>query len=208
VLDGDPHVLSDRLRNEMQVVHAPAFNHVAFGYGYGLETQPGFIGVDDSFYAVPVVSHGGSAISMSSASMLLPDQRVAVSVLGNSWNSAVDVIAAAALEVAAAGRLPAPSEFPMVIAPPNDDLTSYAGTFHDPNLGAVTIRWSDDQLLLEIPGMADLGFTQTVTTLEPYGLDLFVFSIDETDFDLSFYDAPDGTAHQYAVNRDFVFTRD
>jgi CubicO group peptidase (beta-lactamase class C family) len=208
VRDGDEHVLSDRLRREMQVVHAPAYNHVGFGHGYGLIMTPGFIGADDSFYAVPVVSHGGAALSMSSASMLLPDQGVAVSVLGNGWTASVDMIATVALEVAAEGRLPAPSEFPTAIPPPSDNLLSYAGTFHDPNLGALSIRWSEEQLLLDVPGMADLGFTQTTTTLEPYGLDLFVFTIDDTDFDLSFYDGPDGTAHQYAVNRDFVFTRD
>ena len=44
-------------------------------------------------------------------------------------------------------------------------------------------------------------------TLQPVGLDLFQVQVDGGSFSLAFHDGPDGTPHQFGVNRSFVLTR-
>jgi len=206
-VDGDDRVLDDASRVAMMTSHAPLLDHLeGQGYGYGLVVMGGYPGAGDRYYPVRYLEHGGNTLSMSSASSVLPDQRVAVSVLCNGQVEDMRPVVQAALEAAAGDRLPAAVAPPRPIGPPEPDLASYAGAFTDPNLGDVTIAWDTDHLTIAIPRLTELGLTVD-PVFAPIARDLFQIKVDGDPVAVSFYDAPDGTPHAYAVNRLFVLTR-
>jgi CubicO group peptidase (beta-lactamase class C family) len=204
--DGNPAVLSDELRGAMTTAHAPVVNHaVGYGYGYGLFVRNGYRAVDRSYHAVRFLHHGGNTLTMTSSSLLFPDQRVAVSVLANGQSEDLSTVAVTILEIAAAGRLPAATTAPLTIPPPAADLSTYAGTYVDPNIGTATITWTGTQLTIDAPLLTASG--ASVGPLQPLGLDLFVVEIDGRPFQLTFFDGSTGTPHVYGVDRTFVLTR-
>lgn len=204
--DGNPAVLSDDLRRAMTTEHAPVADHATgYGYGYALFVQDGYRATDDRYYPVRHLLHGGNTLTMTSASELLPDQRVAVSVLANGLDEDLSTVSGAILEVAAAGRLPSATTAPAPIPPPATDLSVYAGSYTDPNLGAITVTWDGTQLAVDVPLLTSLG--ASVGPLQPVGLDLFVVDVAGQPYQLSFYDS--ATAPRaYGVDRTFVLTRD
>ena len=207
LIDGADAVLSDRWRSEMTALQAPLFNHLdGVGYGYGVIVSAGYRALDGTYHPTRFLDHGGNTLTMTSASAMLPDQRVAVSVLANGAGEDLRRVAATALEAAAGDRLPAATDAPDLLAAPSPDQASYAGSFTDPNLGAVTIAWETDHLRIDIPLLTSLG-VEVDPTLAPVGLDLFLLTLGGAPFDLSFYNGADGTPHQYGVNRLFVLTR-
>jgi CubicO group peptidase (beta-lactamase class C family) len=204
--DGDPAVLSDASRAAMTSPHAPEVDHaVGYDYGYALFVQAGYRAVDGTYHPTRFLQHGGNTLTMTSASVLLPDQRVAVSVLANGQDEVLATVAAQILEIAAAGRLPAAITMPSPIAPPAADLSVYAGSFSDHSLGSATIGWDGAHLTIAVPLLASLGVT-VGPQLQPVGLDLFQVAVGGTTEQVSFYDAGT-TAHAFGVHREFVLTR-
>jgi CubicO group peptidase (beta-lactamase class C family) len=205
LIDGNPQVLSDELRGKMMTAHAPVYNHFdQAGYGYGLIVQPGYPTRDGAYYAVPFLSHGGNTPSMSSSSWLLPEQGIAVSVLANGRQEALDRVSAAAVEAAVADRLPAPTAAPKPLAPA--DLESYAGRYWEPEVGEVDISWDGSQLHVALPSLTEQGLEPQIE-IQPLALDLFMLTVDEDVYPISFYDGPEGQPHYYGVSREFVLTR-
>lgn len=208
LLAGDEAVLSDELREQLltgQVALGPGLDPTQIGYGYGVMTIRGF-GGPQGYRDVPLVQHGGNTLDMTSTFVMLPEQEVAVSILSNGSGDDMGLVAAVALEEAAAGRLPDPSNPPTPYDPPAEDLSVYAGTFFDSALGEATITWTGAQLEIEIPLVTDLG-AQVDPVLMPAFRDVFLVSVDGDQIDLSFYPDLDAVPHQYAVNRSFVFGR-
>ena len=204
--DGAPAVLSDELRRAMMSEQATIYNHSeGVGYGYGLVTQSIYVSSAGTVHRVPFVWHNGGTLTMTSLSYLLPEQRVAVSVLANGAGESLETVALVALEAAAGNRIPGPTEPPDLFGAPSDDLEAYAGVYSDDNLGEVTIDWDGEDLTLHAPTVEELGVE--LSSVEPVGRDLFVFTADGEPMDLSFYDSPDGTPHAYGVNRAFVLVR-
>lgn len=205
LIDGDERILSDELREQMSTLHAPEYDHAEWGYGYGVYTSPYYVSADGNFYAERLIYHGGNALTMSSASWALPDQRVAVAVLSNvAFHGGADTIAQATLE-AVAGDLGEPLVDLELLPPPAEDLSAYAGLYSDPNFGDVSISLQDGVLTLSVPKLEELGLSPT-TELVPEALDMFTIMVGDEYDQISFY--PDATgAPAYGVHRDFVFTR-
>lgn len=205
LLDGNPKVLSNELREQLLTPHAPWYNHIDLrSYGYGMMIDRIYQGPEKRYYAVPSYSHGGATLTMTSSSAALPEQRVAVSILANGAGEDLQALTALVLEVAAEGRLPEPTEPPM--PPEPSGLETYAGTYVEPSVGEVILTWADDALTVEIPALTQLGIPYEH---EPQAIarDLFLFDIDGEPLPVSFYDDADGNPHVYGVNRQFVLTR-
>jgi CubicO group peptidase (beta-lactamase class C family) len=207
LIEGDPRVLSEASHAALvsgQVGLYPEVDPAELGYAYGVVASRGFGGSDGSFYDVPMLSHGGNTLSMTSTFMLLPDQNVAVSVLANGAYEDSTLIAAVALEEAAASRLPAPGEPYIPLQPPRDDLSVYAGSFTEPVLGDMTIGFDGNDVTIEIPTLTALGVT-VAPVLLPIYRDMFLLTIDGSQLDVSFYD--DTVPLEHGVNRRFVLRR-
>jgi len=209
-IDGNDCVLSEELRGDMmsaQTEVAFLADTIVSAYGYGLFVDDGYDATDGLHYQVPFVFHGGNTPSMTSESILLPEQRVAVSVLANGYGEFLSPVAQVALEAAAGARLPAPTPAQPDFEPPAEDLQVYAGTYHDRNLGEVTITWDTDHLAIDIPLLTGAGF-EVGPTLEPVALDQFDLTLEGGPLRIVFHDGTDGTPRRYGVDRNFVLTRD
>lgn len=207
VLEGDESLLSAESFDVLRTPVAPFYPGLApedLGYGYGLMTQRGFYGPDDVYYDVPVVSHGGNTLSMTSGYASLPDQGVVVSVLANGYGEDTWPVLSVALEVAAQDALPAPSEPAPLLGPPRDDLSVYAGTFQERALGEVTLTLHGSDVQVDIPALTMAGY-DVAPNLIAAAQDVFLMDFEGTYFELSFYDGE--LPFEFAVNRSFVFGR-
>lgn len=206
LIDGDPAVLSDASRRAMLAPHPSVLPHTdQVGYDDGLFVGSGWQDVDGQYHAVPTVVHGGNTDTMTSGSILLPEQRIAVSVLANGADEVLDPLMASILAIAAQGRMPEPATPPARV-PPATDLAAYAGEYTEPNLGDVHIVWQDEQLEISVPVLDALEVPYDAA-LEPALLDVFTWSAAGVPTRLSFYDGPDGAAHVYAIGDEIALTR-
>ena len=204
--DGDPEVLSDGLRGSMLARHPSIGPHDAsVGYDYGLFVGSGWQDVDGQYRAVPTVVHGGNTQTMTSGSVLLPEQRIAVSVLANGAEETLSPLLARILLIAGRDRMSAPSAPPDPL-PPATDLAAYSGDFIEPNLGNVSIAWQAGALQIVIPSLDALEVPYE-TTLVPLTLDVFGWEVAGIPMQLSFYDGSNGAAHMYVIGDEIAFTR-
>lgn len=205
VIDGDPAVLSEASHDVLRTPVAPLYpglDPATLGYGYGVMTQRGFFGEGDLFYDVPLLSHGGNTLTMTSATAMLPEQGVSVAVLANGYGEDANGVLLVALEVAA--DLPAPSQPIALLDPPRADLSVYAGTFTDRALGEVTLVFDGSDVLVDIPSLTLAGYDVDPTLLAA-AEDVFLLDLGGTMLDIAFYD---GTVpFEFGVNRSFVFQR-
>jgi CubicO group peptidase (beta-lactamase class C family) len=207
VMEGDDTLLSAESFDVLRSPIAPFYPGLApadLGYGYGLMTQRGFYAPEDVYYDVPLVSHGGNTLSMTSGFALLPEQGVVVSVLANGYGEDTWPVLSVALEVAAADGLPAPSEPEPLLGPPRDDLSVYAGTFVERALGEVTLSFDGTDVLIDVPALTMAGY-DVAPELIAAAQDVFVMDFEGSYFELSFYDGE--LPFEFGVNRSFVFTR-
>ncbi|EDM79712.1 hypothetical protein PPSIR1_16660 [Plesiocystis pacifica SIR-1] len=209
LIEGDEAVLSDELREQMQVGQAalgPGIDPETLGYGYGVMAARGFNG-PQGYRDVRVVQHGGNTLDMTSTFVMLPDQGVVVSVLSNGSGDDMSLVAAVALEEAAEANLPEPSEPTTPYDPPAEDLSVYAGAFGSVELGEASIAWSGSELEIEVPLLAQLE-VELAPAMTPVARDVFVLSSEAGEFEVAFYPGLDATPNRYLVNRSFAFTRD
>lgn len=207
LIEGERRVLSQASRAALVRAHVatlPGAEPDELGYGYGLFVTRGLTGPHERTYDVPVLSHGGNTLTMSSTFMVLPEQRVAVSILANSARQDTTAVAAIALEHAAKERLPEPGPPLVLLPPPRSDLSVYTGRFEDRSLGEVTLALDGGDLTLEIPALDALGFDYD-RVLVPTSRDVFRLTVADVTIDLAFYDGEE--ALEYGVTRWFVLRR-
>ena len=204
LVDGDPAVLSDGLREQLLTAHVPMYPATSaedLGYGYGLMVNGhGFSGLG-GFYAVPFWAHGGNTMTMTSTFYVLPEQRVAVSILSNGYGDDFSLSAVTAMESFA--TLPAPATATSFLLPAEGEA-ALDGEWNDPSaLGALSLSWDGAALQVSAPDMEALGWS-VGATLTPYARDLYLLRVGGQDIDLSRYEA-DG--QEWLVNRSFSFAR-
>lgn len=205
LVDGDPSVLSDALRQQLTTSHVPLYpatETTDLGYGYGLMVNGhGFSG-REGFYAVPFWAHGGNTMTMTSTFYVLPEQRMAVAILSNGYGDDFSGTAATAMENFA--ELPTPTTGTTFLQEP-ENVAALAGEWGDDDaLGALYLTWEDDALQVSAPDLEKLGWG-VGDTLQPYYRDMYLIRVDGQNTDLNRYEL-DGT--EWLVNRSFSFVKD
>lgn len=207
LIDGDASVLDPTLLAELETPHVPLYPGVdasALGYGYGLFiTGDGWNGYEGWHPGVPLWSHGGNTMSMTSTFYLLPEQRIAVAILSNGYGD--DFVEPVVLAMEGLTDLPTDKTSPSLL-PEATDQPELAGTWYDGNaLGTLEVTWDGDSLAVEAPDLEAAGYT-VGSGLTPIAADYYVMRVEGVDYDLAHYTDEDG--NEYLVNRAFVFSRD
>lgn len=204
LIDGDTAVLSDASRAAITTGHVglyPGVDPADLGYGYGVMTIKGFYASDTEFYETPLWQHGGNTLTMTSAFYVLPEARLAVSILSNGYGD--DFTRTAVVALTEIAELPEPIDPPSLLEPP-ENLDAYAGTWEDPyGVGTIDITWDGSDLRIDMPDLEAAG-VDVADTLTPYAKDLFLVTIDGYAYDIRFYDGGGGEPDEYIVNRLFV----
>ncbi|MCK6504696.1 beta-lactamase family protein [Myxococcota bacterium] len=204
LVEGDPAVLSDALRQEMTTLRVPLeLTADDAGYGTGILVFPGLT-IGDDYYPVPVWEHGGNTLSYSSAFYVLPEQGFAISILDSGYGSYWPAALTAAFEDLAG--LPTPTTVPEYTFDPAR-LDLHTGTYEDTyGFGEMLVTRGGDTLFLELPLLTSLGYV-VEPELEPISSDLWLVYLDGYPYDLTFLGAQDGGQSRWIRNRAFVGTR-
>jgi hypothetical protein len=204
LVDGDPAVLDDALREELTSAQVQSYPDIANdAYGYGLGVSRG-IWLGSSYYDVPVWAHGGNTLTHTSMFFVLPDQRFAISVLSNGFGD--DFTNTLIAAVSTLVELPAPSPPPSAPpAPTTESLLALEGVYADPfNVGDVEVSSTGTTLSLTMPAL-DGANIEYEPLLTPISARVFIANIQREDMVISFVDGPDGET--YLASRYFVAVR-
>ncbi len=205
LMEGDPAVLSDALRQEMVRGHVPFLNTPDDArYGYGVMNFPGIQFSDTDYRALELWSHGGNTNSYSSELWMVPDQGFAVSILSSAYLTDFSGSVIAALDSLA--DLPDPTTPP---AYPWDSsrLDDHVGHYVDSyNVGSFDITREGDQLLVSAPDLDAAGLDYAAE-LYPLGTDVWLMEIDGAWYDLTFVRDDGDDRSRWIRNRLFVVTR-
>lgn len=204
LMEGDPAVLSDALRQQMVTAQVSLeLTPDDAGYGYGIFLSPGFT-LGEDYYELELWDHGGNALSYSSHFYAVPSQGFAVSILDSGYASSFSTAIIAALEDLV--ELPAPVEPPPYEFDPAR-LDLHVGTYEDAyNVGEMIVTRVDDGLHISMPLLEELGYV-VEEELEPISSDLWLLTLDGVAYDLTFLGAEEGGQSQWVRNRSFVGTR-
>jgi len=205
LMEGDPSVLSDTLRQQVTSPHVETLmlpgHHL---YGFGMFVWDGYATQDATWYEVPVWEHGGNTLSFSNVFFMLPDQDFAVVITSSGF--VTDFSESVDAAVTTLADLPAPSDPPSY---PIDPATfdRHVGTYHDDyNVGDIIVTKQGDELFVEMPLLDQAGLT-VEPELEASTNDIFVCTIDGTELELTFISEDPGGESVYVRNRLFVGTR-
>ncbi len=206
LMDGDPAVLDDTLRQEMvsEQVNTLYFED-EMHYGYGVFVERGYLTGNNDYYDVPVYNHGGNTLSFTSILTALPEQDFAISILssgyGTNFYGALDV----AIETLAG--VPDAVDPPEIIIDP-ERFTDHEGEYLDVyNVGEVIITREGDSLMVEMPLLEQYGYTVD-PELIPVSSEIFYLGIDGDYYDVTFVGDGPGEPSRYMRNRSYVATRD
>lgn len=202
LVDGDPRVLSDELRQLITTAQAPFYPDLPGAYGYGIMIQNG-VQLGNAYYpSVKIWSHGGNTTTHTSTFMILPDQRFAISILSNGLQDDFTLSLVTALstlvDLPATGVRPPPEFKP-------EELDELEGTYIDPNnVGRVLITRQDDTLRLKLPDLeaGNVPYEEAMTSISTR---VWVIKAAGQELVISFFEGEDGT--MYIANRAFVATR-
>ena len=206
-LDGDAAVLPDALREGMVTGQAPFYPQADFiQYGYGLMVYSAFSWTD-GWHETPLWLHGGNHLAYTSGWYVLPEARIAVSVLSNGYADDFSGAAFTAIEVALNGAtLSNPIDMPDLAEDPAD-LDHYVGTYVDEHLvGTIIVTRDGDKLTVELPDLSAAGFRVNGTMTESLA-GSYSFKLEGGATELTFVAREGEDETTWARNRGFVATR-
>jgi len=173
-------------------------------YGYGLFIDKG-LPVDEDWYPIQVVHHGGDTAAYSSGFWVFPEQNLAISVLSNAGNDDLSEMPVKTLE--SLSLLPEPTEIPIKDVA-SDLFIKHVGTYQsasDPEIIA-KINYEDNKLFIDVPYLTEAGINYS-SELSPVGASMFLMTMDNEVLDLTFIPSEEGGASTYIRNREFVLIR-
>ena len=206
-LDGDTGVLPDDLRQGMVTGQAPFYPQADFiQYGHGVMVYEKFSWTD-GWHETPLWLHGGNHYAYTSAWYVLPEARIAVSVLSNGYADDFSGAVFQAIEVALDGAavenlidMPDLAEDPA-------DLDHYVGTYVDEHLvGTIIVTRDGDSLRVSLPDLAAAGFMVNGTMNESLA-GSYMFKLEGAATELTFVSREGEDDATWARNRMFVATR-
>ncbi|MBN2798551.1 MAG: beta-lactamase family protein [Deltaproteobacteria bacterium] len=199
LLNGEPAVLSDSARAEMQgpVISTEMMGDTSF-YGYGLMFNEGFF-LGSRWIDAPLVSHQGAIPGYSADLYLLPEQGASVVVLAAADGAYLSAVADALYAL----------ELPEGSAPDlsyDTDFTPFEGTWYDPNnVGTLEVAGEGDTLTVQAP-LLDAHHIPYGETLVPITPGNFLWEVQGIQTVVSFILDRDGV--DYLRTRYFVATRE
>jgi CubicO group peptidase (beta-lactamase class C family) len=204
LIDGDPAILEDSLRQEMTEDQVPLGYGYGDAYGYGVMTADGFQATETEYYELPLWNHGGNTSSYSSAFYIVPEQSFAVSILSSGY--ATDFSRSVVAAMTSLLELPDPVDPPeLEFDPARLDL--HVGSYSDDyNVGEIIITRQDDDLFIEMPLLDRYGYS-VEPELYTVSSDVFYVGIDGAWYDLTFIGGEGDSSSQWVRNRAFVGTR-
>lgn len=206
-LDGDTAVLPDDLRQSMVTGQAPFYPKFDFiQYGYGVMVYDAFSWMD-GWHETPLWLHGGNHLAYTSGWYVLPEARIAVSVLSNGYADDFSAAAYTAIEVALDGAaISNPIDMPALGEDPAD-LDHYVGTYVDEHLvGTIIITRDGDKLTASLPDLSAAGFRVNGTMTESLA-GSYSFKLEGAASELTFVSREGEDDATWARNRMFVATR-
>jgi len=205
LMDGDPNVLSDGLRQRLFTPNGKTFYTYGLQhYGYGLFLDPGYEAEDGRWFEMPVWNHGGNTLSFSNFLYILPEQGFAVAIC--SSGQANDFYHSIDAAITTLATLPTPSTAPQWVADPAL-FSLHVGRYQDPYLvGDMNLSLQGNSLMIAMPDLAASGYSIN-PRLTPLSSDLFLAVVAGQVFDLAMVPVKSGGATQWVRNRAFVTTR-
>jgi len=205
LMDGDPAVLDDALRQQMVAEHVNTHFYVdEIQYGYGVFVDRGVYIEPNDYHVMDVYEHGGNTLCFTSILYALPERDFAISILssgrGTDFSHSLDTAITTLVDLPAPTAAP---DFPWDPAGLDDHVGSYMDAY---NVGEMIITRQGDTLHIEMPLLDQLGYN-VVSAMQPVSTDIWMATIDGAGFDLTFLGDGPGGASLYARNRAFVATR-
>jgi CubicO group peptidase (beta-lactamase class C family) len=198
LLDGDPTVLSDALRQEMMSPQVDVQYGIPLDYGYGLFINEGFF-IGEDWYDLTLVSHGGDIPGFAADMYFIPELNAGFVALASTDYAHLGESAVAALELIG---LPEPGTAPE-ISVDTATFPDFAGEYMDPwNVGPMTVTTDGSSVIIEMPLLDDYGISYE-PELYPYTPDNFLITVDGYTLVMTFL-RDDGGDVQYARTRPFV----
>ena len=206
-LDGDTTVLPDDLREGMVTGHAPFYPKFDFiQYGHGVMVYDAF-SWSDGWHETPLWIHGGNHLAYTSSWYVLPEARIAVSVLSNGYADDFGPATYTAIQVALDGvPISSSIDAPLFNEDPAD-LDHYVGTYVDEHLvGTILVTRDGDSLKVSFPDLSAAGFGVSGTlSLSLAGS--YTFRLEGAATELTFVSREGEDEATWARNRMFVATR-
>jgi len=201
LMQGDPAVLDDTLREQMVDRHVAMLEANDTSYGYGLFVSDG-VYLGNGYHPVEVWSHGGNSYGYTSDFYVVPSTGFAISIMSSGWAQDFSGTVAVAMEQLA--DLPPAGPAPEWAFDP-DRLDDHVGTYADVANGSFTVSRSGDGLQIDWPFLAQYGYT-VAPDLLPIGDSLWVADLGAAAITLAFVGEP-GQPSAYAANRVLVGNR-
>lgn len=206
---GDPAVLSDALRAELQAKQIDTLQGAgAEHYGYGVFVHDGFHAGPGEYVATKLVSHGGDINGFAADFYLIPQTGFGIVALANADGAHFG--SSLALAMKSFGELPAPSTAPDTAVDPST-FDAFVGEYSDPyNVGRVKITKDASGLAISMPDVDAAGVPYD-SKLVPASPGTFVLGIQGTQILVTFVDdgaSGSGGKATWLRTRPFVARRD
>lgn len=203
LLEGNTDILSNDWRKEITSAHVSReFLGLPMYYGYGMFVDDGFEH-NEEWYQEKIWKHGGNTAAYTSLFWIIPEKKIAISIMSSGGFDDFNPSMIAALE--SVTELVSPQETP-VIPTETSEYYKHEGTYSTGELTA-SITVEDNELYITIPEFdaANVPYEQK---LEPLADKTFYFLINDGAEMITFLPHNDDGESAYLVNRNFVGIKD
>lgn len=203
LLEGNTDILSDDWRKEITSAQiSQEFLGLPKYYGYGMFVEEGFEH-NEEWYQEKIWQHGGNTTAYTNLLWILPEKKIAISIMSSGGFDDFSSSMIAALE--SVTELVSPQETPVIPTEPNE-YYKHEGTYSTGEL-IVSVSEEDNELYITIPEF-DAANVPYEPKLVPLADKSFYFVINDGVDMVTFLPHHEGGESAYIVNRNFVGIKD